>query len=84
LIQGYYLGSPIFFLVSLFWSFELRTTFLTDPIYRLADQATSGQAFMLPYSAGEVLLNGVFAGSFFLMGFYRAQSEVLRRYSAKR
>jgi len=130
LIQGYYLGSPIFFLVSLFWSFELRTTFLTDPfhrlayyalisglglltyfrlgagpwvalgesslnlvllilgillpIYRLADQAASGQPFTLPYSAGEVLLNGALAGTFFIVGFYRAQSEILRRYSIKK
>jgi hypothetical protein len=128
-IQGYYLGSPLFWLVGLFWGYELRTTFLTDPgqrlayyafisglgllayfrpsagpwvalgesslnlvllilgillpIYGLADQALSGGAIGLPYTAGEVLMNGVLAGTFFLLGFYRAQAELRGRSSAK-
>lgn len=123
-IQTYYLGSPLFFLVSLWWGVELRTTFLPDlrlrflyylllgalglltwfrpatapwvalgesslnvfllaagivlPIYDLAGAATGGQPLALPYSAGEVLVNGLLAGSFFIVGFYRAQAEILR------
>jgi hypothetical protein len=129
LIQGYYLGSPLFWLVGLFWGYELRTTFLTDPvqrlmyytfisglgllayfrpgvgpwvalgesslnlvllilgillpIYGLADQALSGGPIGLPYSAGEVLMNGALAGTFFLLGFYRAQAELRGRASAR-
>lgn len=125
-IQTYYLGSPLFLLLGLFWGYELRTTFLTDPahrlvyyafisglgllayfrpktgpfvalgesslnllllclgilvpIYGLTDQALEGGAMTLPYSAGEVLLNGLLSGTFFIVGFRRAQAEIFRRY----
>jgi hypothetical protein len=116
----------LFFLLGLFWGYEIRTTFLADPaqrlayyafisglgllaffwpktgpfvalgesslnllllclgilvpIYGLADQALEGGALALPYSAGEVLLNGLLSGTFFIVGFRRAQAEILRRY----
>jgi hypothetical protein len=128
-IQAYYLGSPLFLLAGVFWGFELRTTFLPDPVHRLAyyglisalglltyfrprsgpwvalgesslnllllvlgillpvyrlpDQVAAAGPLSLPYSAGEVLLNGVLAGTFFVVGFYRAQAEILRRFAAE-
>ncbi len=36
LIQAYYLGSPLFFLLGLWWGFEVRVTFLPDPALRFA------------------------------------------------
>ena len=36
LIQVYYLGSPLFFLVGLWWGFEVRVTFLPEPALRFA------------------------------------------------
>lgn len=129
-IQTYYLGSPLFFLIGMFWGYELRTTFLTDPahrlayytvisglgllayfkpktgpfvalgesslnlillclgillpIYGLADQVLNGGPMTLPYSAGEVLLNGLLSGTFLILGFRRAQAEIFRRYGPAR
>jgi len=124
-IQGYYLASPIFFLVGLWWGTEVRVTFLPDPgarflyylvlsalgllthfrpkvapwvalgesslnllliilwimvpIYTLAEGAMETGAATLPYTPGQVLVNGLLAGSFFLLGFYRAQATILAR-----
>jgi hypothetical protein len=36
LIQGYYLASPLFFLVALWWGWEIRVTFLPDIRQRFA------------------------------------------------
>jgi hypothetical protein len=125
LIPAYYLGSPIFFLVGLWWGFEVRVTFLPDPylrfgyyvllsglgllthfrpssrpwvalsestvnlllilawillpIYGLTEAALEGGVIGVPYSPLEVVINGGLAGTFFILGFYRAQGEVLSR-----
>ena len=47
------------------------------PIYSLGE--ASG-ATGVPYTVSEVLVNGLLAGSFFLMGFYRAQAVILARF----
>ena len=36
LIQGYYLASPLFLLLGLWWGVEVRVTFLPDPGHRFA------------------------------------------------
>lgn len=125
IIQSYYLGSPLFFLVGLWWGVELRTVFLPDPLHRflyylalsalgvltylrpasapwvamgesalnllllvagillpiygLAERALAGAPLTLPYSPGEILVNGLLAGSFFLLGFYRGQAAAQRQ-----
>ena len=125
-IQWYYLSSPLFFLVGLWWGFEVRVSFLPDPgrrflyyvllsalgllshfrpraapwvalvessvnlllimlwilvpIYSLGDGALESGAIGVPYTATQVLINGLLAGSFFLLGFYRAQGEILKRF----
>lgn len=124
-IQGYYLASPLFFLVGLWWGFEVRVTFIPDagyrfsyylllsvlgllahfrprsapwvalgesalnlfliilwillPVYTLADAWDLAEVGV-PYTAAEVLVNGLLAGSFFVLGFYRAQGAILDRY----
>ena len=124
-IQGYYLSSPVFFLIGLWWGFEVRVTFLPDPgirflyyvvlsglgllshfkpklapwvalvestvnllliflwillpIYSLAEGGLEGGALGVPYTPGEVLVNGALAGGFFVLGFYRAQGALLKR-----
>ena len=125
-IQGYYLASPLFFLLGLWWGWEVRVSFLPDPgprflyylfisglgllahfrpgtapwvalgesslnlllillwillpIYSLADPVleTTGPVGV-PYTPGQVLVNGLLAGSFFIVGFYRAQAVILAR-----
>jgi hypothetical protein len=125
-IQGYYLASPLFFLVGLWWGVEVRVTFIPDPgrrflyyvvlsglgllahfrpasapwvavgesslnlllimlwillpIYSLADGVMESGAIGVPYTPGQVLVNGLLAGSFFLLGFYRAQGIILARF----
>ena len=125
-IQGYYLASPVFFLVGLWWGMEIRVTFIPDPgprfvyylaltglgllahfrptvapwvalgesalnlllimlwilvpIYSLAESAMETGATGVPYTPGQVLVNGLLAGCFFLLGFYRAQGEILKRF----
>jgi hypothetical protein len=124
-IQWYYLSSPFFFLIGLWWGWEVRVTFIPDagwrllyyvvlsglgllshfrpgsapwvalgesslnliliilwilvPIYALPGDAMGAGPVSLPYTAGQVLVNGLLAGSFFLVGFYRAQGTLLRR-----
>jgi len=124
-IQGYYLASPLFFLVGLWWGWEVRVTFLPDPvlrfayyvalsglgllayfrprsapwvaltessvnlllimlwillpIYSLAEEAVGGGQASVPYTPGQVLVNGLLAGGFFILGFYRAQGAILSR-----
>jgi len=46
------------------------------PIYTLADGVMDSG---VPYSPGEVLVNGLLAGSFFLLGFYRGQAAIIAR-----
>ncbi len=125
-IQGYYLASPLFFLLGFWWGAEIRVTFIPDsglrflyylalsglgllahfrpasapwvamgesamnlllimlwillPIYALGDDVMGTGALSVPYTPLEVLLNGLLAGSFFLLGFYRAQGAVLARF----
>jgi hypothetical protein len=126
-IQGYYLASPLFFLIGLWWGWEVRVTFIPDPgwrfvyylvlsglgllshfrpvtapwvalgesslnlllillwillpIYALPGDAMGAGPVGLPYTAGQVVVNGLLAGSFFLVGFYRAQGTLIRRFS---
>jgi len=125
-IQGYYLASPLFFLIGLWWGVEIRVTFIPDlghrfvyylalsglgllahfrptsapwvalgesslnlllimlwilvPIYSLADGVMDSGAIGVPYTPGQVLVNGLLAGCFFLLGFYRAQGVILARF----
>jgi len=125
LIQWYYLASPLFLLMGLWWGWEVRVTFLPDlrlrfgyyvilsvlgllthfrpssapwvamgestmnlflimawillPIYALPDRALETGQVGVPYTPWEVLVNGGLAGSFFLVGFYRAQGVLLAR-----
>ena len=120
------MASPIFFLVGLWWGFEVRVTFLPDPgkrflyyvllsglgllshfkpksapwvaltessvnliliflwillpIYALAEAAGEGGPLGVPYTSTEVLVNGLLAGGFFVLGFYRAQGELAKRF----
>jgi len=117
--------SPLFFLVGLWWGWEVRVTFLPDlearflyyvalsalgllahfrpgtapwvalgestlnlllillwillPIYALTENALETGATGVPYTPAEVLVNGLLAGSFFVLGFYRAQGAILAR-----
>jgi hypothetical protein len=50
------------------------------PIYALPGDALGAGPVSLPYTAGQVLVNGLLAGTFFLFGFYRAQAVILRRF----
>jgi len=125
-IQGYYLASPLFFLIGLWWGVEIRVTFIPDPgqrfiyylvlsalgllahfrprsapwvalgesslnllliilwillpIYTLADGVMESGDIGVPYTPGQVLVNGLLAGGFFLLGFYRAQGAILARF----
>ena len=125
-IQAYYLASPLFFLVGVWWGFEIRVTFLPNPghrflyylvlsafgllahykpvaapwlamgeslvnllliilwimlpIYALADGPLGTDPVGVPYTPAQVLLNGLLAGGFFLLGFYRAQGIVIERF----
>lgn len=124
-IQAYYLASPVFFLIGLWWGFEIRVTFLPDPgkrffyyvflsglgllshfkpraapwvallessvnllliflwillpIYSMAEAAGDAGPLGLPYTPTELLVNGLLAGGFFGLGFYRAQGILARR-----
>lgn len=125
-IQGYYLASPLFFLLGLWWGVEIRVSFIPDPgrrflyyvglsglgllahfrpgsapwvalgesslnlllimlwilvpIYSLGDAVMESGATGVPYTVADVVLNGLLAGSFFLLGFYRAQAALLARF----
>ena len=125
-IQGYYLASPLFFLVDLWWGLEVRASFIPDPtkrffyyvllsglgllayfrprtapwvalcecslnlllimlwilmpIYSLAEGGLDQGAVGVPYTPHQVLVNGLLAGSFFLLGFYKAQSTIIQRF----
>jgi len=125
LISGYYLASPFFFLIGLWWGWEIRATFLPElrsrflyyvvlsglgllthfrpatgpwvalvestlnlllimlwillPIYAMPGELMAMGEVGIPYSAQEVLVNGGLAGTFFLVGFYRAQGIILAR-----
>jgi hypothetical protein len=50
------------------------------PIYALAEPALEGGFVGIPYTPGQVLVNGLLAGSFFVLGFYRGQRAVLARF----
>jgi len=50
------------------------------PIYALTENAMDTGAIGVPYTPGQVLVNGLLAGCFFLMGFYRAQGAILGRF----
>ena len=126
LIQGYYLGSPLFFLMGVWWGIEVRVTFIPDPglrfgyyvllsglgllthfrpgtapwvalgesslnlllimlwilvpIYTMVDVVLEGGPAGVPYTPNQLLVNGLLAGSFFLIGFYRAQDTLLTRF----
>ena len=126
LIQGYYLASPFFFLIGIWWGFEVRASFIPDPtkrflyyvllsglgllayfrpksapwvalcesslnlllimlwillpIYSLGEAGIDHGPVGVPYTPGQVLVNGLLAGSFFLLGFYRAQGAILERF----
>lgn len=131
-IRGYYLASPLFLLMGLWWGLEIRVVFIPDPgprflyylalsalgllahyrpfaapwvalgestlnlllivlwillpVYGLSDAVLGPEPLPasvdldLPYTTGQVLVNGLLAGSFFLVGFYKAQEEVLKRH----
>jgi len=49
------------------------------PIYGLADGDPLAGPAAVPYTAGQVLVNGALAGAVFLLGFYRAQGAILSR-----
>ena len=124
-IQGDDLASPLFFLLGLWWGFEVRVSFIPDPatrffyyvllsglgllayfrpgtapwvalcecsvnlllimlwilmpIYSLAEAGIGQGPVGVPYTPTQVLVNGLLAGSFFLLGFYKAQSKILKR-----
>jgi hypothetical protein len=124
-IKGYYLASPLFWLLGLWWGMEIRVTFLPDPgprflyylglsglgllahfrprsapwvalgesslnlllimlwillpVYSLSENLMGPEATGVPYTPGQVLVNGLLAGSFFLLGFYRAQDAIVAR-----
>ena len=126
LIKGYYLGSPLFLLMDLWWGIEVRVTFIPDPglrfgyyviisamgllthfrprsapwvalgesslnlvlillwillpIYAIPDALAAGGEIGVPYTPNQVLVNGLLAGTFFLLGFYRAQATLLFRF----
>ena len=50
------------------------------PIYAMPGELMAMGEVGIPYSAQEVLVNGGLAGSFFLVGFYRAQGIILARF----
>ncbi len=50
---------------------------ILGPLYSVSDALEAGGAPVVPYTADEVLVNGLLAGSFFLLGFYRAQASIL-------
>lgn len=55
----------------------LLMAWILVPLWSLAEKVEGG-SLALPYSASEVLLNGLLAGGFFLLGFYQAQDDLLR------
>jgi hypothetical protein len=117
-IQGYYLASPLFFLIGLWWGFEVRVTFIPSAGYRFgyylvlsalgllahfrpkaAPWVALGESTLnllliilwillpiydplgpgpleVPYTPAQVLVNGLLAGSFFILGFHRAQDAI--------
>ena len=125
-IQGYYLASPLFLLLGLWWGVEIRVAFIPDPgprfayylvlsglgllahfrpasapwvalgesslnlllimlwilvpIYSLAEGAMDSGTIGVPYTSAQLLVNGLLAGCFFLLGFYRAQGAILARF----
>lgn len=50
------------------------------PIYSLGEAGIDQGPLSVPYTPGQVLVNGLLAGSFFLLGFYRAQGVILERF----
>ena len=50
------------------------------PLYSLSDALEAGIPVGVPYTANQVLVNGLLAGSFFVLGFYRAQGVILSRF----
>lgn len=49
------------------------------PIYALADDPLGAEALRVPYTPVQVLVNGLLAGGFFILGFYRAQDAIVAR-----
>ena len=47
------------------------------PIYTLPTSDLGSGGAEVPYTVGEVLVNGLLAGSFFLVGFYQAQGVIV-------
>jgi hypothetical protein len=54
------------------------------PIYGLADGDPLAGPAGVPYTAGQVLVNGALAGAVFLLGFYRAQEDIMSRFPGLR
>jgi hypothetical protein len=50
------------------------------PIYGMDEMVADGGPVGLPYTPNQLLVNGLMAGSFFLLGFYRAQDAILTRF----
>jgi hypothetical protein len=50
------------------------------PIYQVTDISPDTVPTGVPYTPGQVLVNGLFAGSFFVMGFYRGQAAIVARF----
>ena len=50
------------------------------PIYTLPTSDPGMGGAEVPYTVREVLVNGLLAGSFFLVGFYRAQAVITGRF----
>jgi hypothetical protein len=50
------------------------------PIWALTDAVNDPGAAGVPYTPGEVLVNGLLAGGFFVLGFYRAQDAIVARF----
>ena len=50
------------------------------PIWDLTSAVETGD-LVLPYTVGEVLVNGLLAGAFCLLGFYGSQLRIVERFS---
>jgi hypothetical protein len=50
------------------------------PIYSLGEGGIEQDPLGVPYTPTQVLVNGLLAGSFFLVGFYKAQGRILKRF----
>jgi hypothetical protein len=50
------------------------------PIYALGEDPLDQGQMGVPYTPSQVLVNGLLAGSFFVLGFYRAQDAIAAQF----